>query len=108
MVSFQKAMWGDAATAENDWCLRLLPKLDVPSYDILRMFELMSQGKVNGYLCQGFNPLLAFPDRGKVHRGALEAEVPRHDGPARDGDGALLGESRRVQRREPGRASRPR
>jgi formate dehydrogenase major subunit len=65
MVSLQKAMWGDAAKAENDWCYDYIPKLDVPSYDILRMFELMSQGRVNGYLCQGFNPLMAFPDRGK-------------------------------------------
>jgi len=65
MVSFQKAMWGDAATAENDWCYDYISKLDVPSYDVLRMFELMSQGRVNGYICQGFNPLLAFPDRNK-------------------------------------------
>ncbi len=65
MVSFQKAMWGDKAQRENDWCYDYIPKLDVPSYDILRMFELMGQGRVNGYICQGFNPLLAFPDRGK-------------------------------------------
>jgi formate dehydrogenase major subunit len=26
----------------------------------------MHAGKVNGYFCQGFNPLLAFPNRGKV------------------------------------------
>ncbi|MDB5379037.1 MAG: formate dehydrogenase-N subunit alpha [Rubritepida sp.] len=66
MVSFQKAMWGDAARAENDWAYDYIPKLDVPSYDVLRMFELMNQGRVNGYLCQGFNPLLAFPDRNKI------------------------------------------
>ena len=64
-VSFQKAMWGDAARADNDWCYEYISKLDVPSYDILRMFELMNQGRVNGYICQGFNPLMAFPDRGK-------------------------------------------
>ena len=28
-------------------------------YDILQVFELMDQGKVNGYICQGFNPLAA-------------------------------------------------
>jgi formate dehydrogenase major subunit len=64
-VSFQKAMWGDAAQAGNDWCYDYIAKLDVPSYDILRMFELMNQGRVNGYICQGFNPLMAFPDRAK-------------------------------------------
>src|SRR5690606_36973756 len=49
-----------------DWAYHYLPKLDVPTYDILRMFELMDAGKVNIYFCQGFNPLLAFPNRGKL------------------------------------------
>jgi formate dehydrogenase major subunit len=66
MVSFLKAMWGDAATAENDWAFEWLPKLDVPGYDILRMFELMKAGKITNYFCQGFNPLLAFPNRAKL------------------------------------------
>ncbi len=65
-VSFQKFMWGDAATAENDWAYDYLPKLDVLGYDMLRIFELMHEGKVNGYFCQGFNPLLALSNRGKV------------------------------------------
>ncbi len=65
-VSFQKSMWGDAATADNDWAYDYLPKLDVPSYDVLRAFELMFQGRMNGYFCQGFNPLLAFPNRKKL------------------------------------------
>jgi formate dehydrogenase major subunit len=65
-VSFQKAMYGKAATAENDWAFNYLPKLDVPAYDVLRAFELMHLGKMNGYFCQGFNPLLSFPNRKKV------------------------------------------
>jgi formate dehydrogenase major subunit len=64
-VSFQKSMWGEAATPENDFAYDWLPKLDVPGYDILRAFDLMHQGKMNGYFCQGFNPLLAFPNRKK-------------------------------------------
>ncbi|MGZ9112312.1 MAG: formate dehydrogenase-N subunit alpha, partial [Rhodoplanes sp.] len=64
-VSFQKAMWGAAATADNNFAYDYLPKLDVPAYDVLRAFELMHQGKVNGYFCQGFNPLLSFPNRKK-------------------------------------------
>ena len=64
-VSFQKSMWGATATAENNWAYDNLPKLDVPGYDILRVFELMFQGKMNGYFCQGFNPLLSFPNRKK-------------------------------------------
>ena len=66
MVSFMKAMWGDSATAQNDWAYDYLPKLDVANYDILRMFEMMNNGQVNLYFCQGFNPLLSFPNRAKV------------------------------------------
>ena len=65
-VSFQKAMWGEAATAENSFAFDWLPKLDVPGYDMLRAFELMHEGKMNGYFCQGFNPLLAAPNRKKL------------------------------------------
>lgn len=65
-VSFQKVMWGEAATAQNEFAYQYLPKLDVPAYDVLRTFEMMHQGKVNGYFCQGFNPLLAFPNRQKI------------------------------------------
>jgi len=68
-VSFMKAWWGDAATAENHWGFDYLPKLDKP-YDMLQTFELMSQGKVNGYICQGFNPLAAAPNKAKMD-GAL-------------------------------------
>lgn len=65
-VSFMKSMWGEHATAETNWAYDYLPKLDVPAYDILRMFELMREGKVNGYFCQGFNPILSIPDRAKT------------------------------------------
>jgi len=69
-VSLQKSVFGAAATAENDWAYEWLPKLDVPMYDVLRAFELMANGKMNGYICQGFNPQQAFPNRAKV-RSAL-------------------------------------
>src|SRR6202521_334981 len=65
-VSFQKSMWGAAATAENSFAYDYLPKLDVPAYDVLRAFELMHQGKMTGYFCQGFNPLLSIPNRKKL------------------------------------------
>src|SRR5947207_653865 len=63
-ISFQKAMWSTAATAENQFAYDYLPKLDV-TYDVLRAFELMHQGRMNRYFCQGFNPLLSFPNRKK-------------------------------------------
>ena len=64
-VSFAKSMWGPAANVGNDWAYEWLPKIDVPSYDVIRAFDMMHQGRMNGYFCQGFNPLLAFPDRPK-------------------------------------------
>jgi len=66
IVSHLKALFGDAATAQNDWAFAYIPKLDKPYYDVLQTFELMHQGKVNGYFCQGFNPLLSFPNREKI------------------------------------------
>ncbi len=70
VVSLQKSLYGATATADNDWAYDYLPKLDVPTYDILRAFEMMSQGKMNGYICQGFNPLQSFPNKKKI-RAAL-------------------------------------
>ena len=93
-VSFQKAIYGDAARADNDWAYDWLPKLDIPLYDIIRAFEMMANGQMNGYICQGFNPLQAFPDRGKIRSGAGQAEVPRRHGPAGHRDVAVLGEFR--------------
>lgn len=68
-VSFMKALYGDAATQENNWAFDWLPKLDIPLYDIIKAFEMMNAGQMTGYICQGFNPLQAFPDRGKIRRG---------------------------------------
>jgi formate dehydrogenase major subunit len=67
-VSLQKAWWGNAATADNQWAYHYLPKFDV-LYDVLRAFELMNQGKINGYICQGFNPVGSFPNKKKVIAG---------------------------------------
>jgi formate dehydrogenase major subunit len=66
-VSLMKSWFGDAATRDNNWCFDWLPKLD-KVYDVLQVFELMGQGKLNGYFCQGFNPLAAFPDKAKISR----------------------------------------
>ncbi len=64
-VSLMKSFYGDHAHKENDWSFDLLPKWDKP-YDVLQYFEMMSQGEVNGYICQGFNPIASFPDKNKV------------------------------------------
>ena len=64
-VSLMKSFYGDKAQPENSWGYDWLPKWD-KGYDVLQYFEMMSQGKVNGYLCQGFNPLASFPNKNKV------------------------------------------
>ncbi len=64
-VSLQKAWFGKAATAENSWAFDYLPKWD-RLYDVLAAFELMGQGKLNGYICQGFNPVGSFPNKKKI------------------------------------------
>ncbi len=64
-VSLMKAWFGDAAKKDNNWCFDWLPKLD-KLHDILQVFEDMHEGKVNGYVCQGFNPLSSFPDKNKL------------------------------------------
>jgi formate dehydrogenase major subunit len=64
-VSLMKAWFGPAATKDNNWCFDWLPKLD-KAHDVLLVFDDMYQGKMNGYICQGFNPLASFPNKAKV------------------------------------------
>jgi len=67
-VSLMKAFWGPAATKDNNWAYDYLPKLD-KQYDMLQIFELMNEGKVNGYIAQGFNPLAALSNKSRVRDG---------------------------------------
>lgn len=64
-TSLQKAWYGNAATKENGFCYDWLPKKDA-AYDVLALFERMHQGKMNGFVCQGFNPLAAVSNKKKV------------------------------------------
>jgi formate dehydrogenase major subunit len=64
-VSLMKAWFGSAATEDNDWCYDWLPKLD-KQHDVLQVFEDMHQGRLNGYVCQGFNAVAAFPNKQKL------------------------------------------
>jgi formate dehydrogenase major subunit len=64
-ISLLKAWYGAAATKQNDFAYHYLPKND-KTYDVLTVAHLMYQGKVNGYFCQGFNPLASVPDKGKL------------------------------------------
>jgi formate dehydrogenase major subunit len=64
-VSLMKSWYGAAATKENNWAFDYLPKLD-KLHDVLQVFEDMHNGKVNGYIAQGFNPLASFPNKKKI------------------------------------------
>ena len=64
-VSLLKWFWGDKATKENNWGYDWLPKWD-KMYDVLQVMDLMHQGKVNGFIVQGFNPLTSLPDAKKT------------------------------------------
>jgi formate dehydrogenase major subunit/formate dehydrogenase-N alpha subunit len=66
-ISMMKSFWGEHATAENNWGYDWLPKWD-RLYDVMTQAELMLEGKINGYIVQGFNPLAAFPDKNKSSR----------------------------------------
>jgi formate dehydrogenase major subunit len=68
MVSLMKTWWGNAATPANHWAYDYLPKLD-KLYDMLQAFEMMSRGQMNGFICQGFNPLAASPGKHKQNAG---------------------------------------
>lgn len=64
-TSLMKAWYGKEATLENDFCYDWLPKKDI-SYDVLNMFDRMHQGKMTGFVCQGFNPLASVANKKKV------------------------------------------
>ncbi len=63
-VSLLKSMYGDKATPENEFGYGFLPKVDV-TYDAVKMFDVMHQGKTTGLICQGFNPLMSIPFKNK-------------------------------------------
>ena len=63
--SLMKAWYGDHATKETDYAFDYLPKSD-GAYDIMDIFERMHQGKMNGFICSGFNPLAAVANKNKI------------------------------------------
>jgi formate dehydrogenase-N alpha subunit len=64
-ISLMKAWYGDAATKDNDFAYDYLPKLGGAS-DVLSIFNAMYEGKMNGFFCQGFNPLASVANKKKV------------------------------------------
>ncbi|QDH14313.1 formate dehydrogenase-N subunit alpha [Formicincola oecophyllae] len=66
-VSLMKTLWGDKAQKSNNWGYDWLPKWD-QSYDLLAVMNMMGEGKLNGYIAQGFNPLGSSPDKNETTR----------------------------------------
>jgi len=64
-TSLMKAYYGAAATKDNDFAYDWFPKRD-GAYDIMAIFERMHTGRMGGFICQGFNPLAAMPNKKKL------------------------------------------
>jgi formate dehydrogenase major subunit len=63
-VSFLKAMYGDAAKKENDFCFNYLPKVN-RRYSFADIWNDMYLGKVKGLFAIGMNGVMIGPDSKK-------------------------------------------
>jgi formate dehydrogenase major subunit len=63
-VSFLKAMYGDAATKENDWAFQYMPKVD-RNYSWTEIWDNMYRGSVRGMFAFGMNGVAIGPDTQK-------------------------------------------
>ena len=68
-VSLLKAYFGDAATAENDFCFEHLPKL-TGDHSIFPAVMGMLDGWCKGFFLPGENPVVGSPN-GRLHRKAM-------------------------------------
>jgi formate dehydrogenase major subunit len=64
-VSLMKAVWGKAATSENDWCYDWIPKV-ADNYSWVYIFDRMVQGKIRGFIDFGMNPVANGPNTEKM------------------------------------------
>jgi formate dehydrogenase major subunit len=64
MVSFLKALYGDAAKKENDWGFHYLPKID-RKYSWVEIWDDMFNGKVKGMFAFGMNGVQIGPNSKK-------------------------------------------
>src|SRR5712671_3940003 len=63
-VSFMKALYGDAATKENDFAFNYMPKVD-RNYSWTQIWDNMYRGSVKGMLAFGMNGVAIGPDSQK-------------------------------------------
>jgi formate dehydrogenase major subunit len=69
MVSFLKAWWGDAATADNEYCFNYLPRIDGDHSHYATMLKMLDGG-VRGMFAVGQNPTVGSANA-KLQRLAL-------------------------------------
>jgi formate dehydrogenase major subunit len=69
MVSLLKAYWGDAATAENDFCFDYLPRL-TGSHSTYETVVEQIEGRCQGYFLFGQNPAVGSAN-GRMQRAGL-------------------------------------
>ena len=81
-VSLLKSYWGDAATADNDFCFDYLPRItgDHSTYDTVKA---QIEGRCKGYFLVGENPAVGSAN-GKMQR--LGTGQPRLAGGPRPAD----------------------
>jgi len=65
-ISLLKAWWGDAATADSDWCFDYLPRID-GSHSAYQSALDMLDGKLQGYFLLGENPAVG-SSNSRLHR----------------------------------------
>jgi formate dehydrogenase major subunit len=69
MASFLKAMFGEAATKENDFGYSWMPKLDVGvTYSWLDIFDEMYKGNIKGFFAWGQNPACSGANSNKTRQ----------------------------------------
>ena len=66
VVSLLKAWWGDAATADNDFCFDYLPRID-GDHSTYATVQAMLDGGVKGFFVVGENPAVGSAN-GRMHR----------------------------------------
>ncbi len=64
-VSLMKAMYGQAATVDNQWAFHWLPKVD-GNYSWVYLFDRMYAGKIRGLIDFGMNPVAGGPNTEKI------------------------------------------
>jgi formate dehydrogenase major subunit len=68
-VSLLKSFWGEAATKENDFCFRHLPRINGDHSTYQTALDMIA-GKVNGFFLLGENPAVGSANS-RLHRLAL-------------------------------------